>query len=159
MLRLNRMTDYAIVVLSRLPVAGGRGTRTAQVLAEDTGVPLPTVAKILKLLVQAGVVVSQRGAAGGYALARPPERVSVADVIEALDGPIAITSCVDGHAGSCEVEMLCPMRGNWDKVNQAIRQSLSAVSLIDMMLPAWQPAATGAGASAGPPAARHLPAR
>lgn len=135
MIRLNRLTDYAIVVLSTMSRSVGR-VHAAPALAEQTGVPLPTVAKILKALGQAGVVSSHRGAAGGFSLDRPADAISVAAIIQALEGPIALTACVDGSDSSCGVESLCPMRGNWNRVNTAIREALEGVTLADMIDPA-----------------------
>ena len=129
MIRLNRMTDYAVVVLGRM---GRDGVVNVAQLAHESRVPQPTVAKLLKQLAQAGIVVSQRGAAGGYLLARPSEAITVAEIIAALEGPISLTACVDGAEGQCEVERLCPMRGNWDRVNRAIRGALESVTLADM---------------------------
>lgn len=135
MIKLSRMADYAVVVLSQM---AGRGfaVQTVPQLAGQTGVPEPTVAKLLKALVPAGLVVSHRGAAGGYALSRPAEEISVAAIITALDGPIALTACVTGAEG-CSVEGQCPIRGNWNRVNSAISRALEAVSLAEMMVPAW----------------------
>jgi FeS assembly SUF system regulator len=133
MIRLNRLTDYGIVVLSQL----GRDqelVRTAPQLAHETGVPLPTVAKLLKILAADGIITSHRGAAGGYALSRAPEAISVAEIIASLEGPIALTACVEGSGNHCDVESLCPMRGNWEKVNRAIRQALEGLTLADMSL-------------------------
>lgn len=133
MLRLSKMTDYATVLLTQLGRgAGPSGVQTTPALAAATGLPEPTVAKVLRLLSQAEVVVSQRGARGGYALARPLGQIAVADVIAAVDGPIALTACVDGASGSCEVESLCPVRGRWDPVNAAIRTALGTITLADM---------------------------
>jgi DNA-binding IscR family transcriptional regulator len=87
---------------------------------------------VLKTLAAGGLVVSQRGAHGGYRLMRKLAAIPVADVIAAIDGPIALTACVDGTTGSCESEGLCPMRGRWDPVNEAIQQALSAITLADM---------------------------
>jgi len=132
-LRLSKMTDYATVLLTQLGRgAGPPGVQTTPALAAATGLPEPTVAKVLRLLSQAEVVVSQRGARGGYALARPLGQIAVADVIAAVDGPIALTACVDGAAGGCEVESLCPVRGRWDPVNAAIRAALGTITLADM---------------------------
>lgn len=131
MFRLNRLTDYAVVVLAQM--ARDRDTvRTAPHIAEETGVPVPTVAKVLNALARDGLIVSQRGAAGGYRLGRSPEEITVAEIIEALEGPIALTACVDGQVGHCESESMCPMRGNWDQVNGAIRTALNGVRLSDM---------------------------
>lgn len=151
MIRLNRLTDYAIVVLSRM--GQEPGVRTAPQLAQDTGVPLPTVAKLLKTLAADGIIVSHRGAAGGYALSRPAEAISVARIIASLEGPIALTACVEGSGNHCEVERLCPMRGNWEKVNGAIRTALEALSIADMT-PVAMPPAFGFEVAPGDHAAR-----
>lgn len=131
MFRLNRLTDYAVVVMSQMALRGE--TRSAQQISEDTGVPLPTVAKLLNLLGRAKLVTSQRGAAGGYTLSAVPEEIPVAQIIQALEGPIALTACVDGATDTCDAESFCPMRGNWNKVNGAIREALTSVTLADMM--------------------------
>ena len=148
MIRLNRLTDYAVVVLAKMANAQGE-VRTAPQLASGTMIPLPTVAKLLKMLAREGIIRSQRGASGGYVLSRAPENISVAEVIGALEGPIALTSCVDGTTGLCEVETLCPMRGNWDKVNMAIRDALRGVSLADMVTPDLAVALSASAAPAG----------
>lgn len=132
MFRLNRLTDYAVVVMSQMAMRGGE-TRSAQQISDDTGVPLPTVAKLLNLLGRAKLVISQRGAAGGYTLSAAPEAISVAQIIQAMEGPIALTACVDGATDCCGAESFCPMRGNWNRVNDAIRQALTSVSLAEMM--------------------------
>ncbi|MCG8359583.1 MAG: SUF system Fe-S cluster assembly regulator [Kiloniellales bacterium] len=132
MFRLNRLTDYAVVVMSQM--AHGRAqVRTAPQIAQSTGVPLPTVAKLLNALARDGVITSHRGAAGGYSLSRVPEEITVATIIQALEGPIALTACVHGSDDHCDVETLCPMRGNWEQVNRAIRKALESVTLADMM--------------------------
>jgi len=138
MLRLSKLTDYAVVVLIRLAdgehaamrARGEDAVQTSPGIAVATGVPEPTVAKVLKALAAANLVVSQRGARGGYRLGRPLTAISVADVIAAIDGPIALTACVDG--GDCESQCLCPMRGRWDPVNAAIRAALGSITLADM---------------------------
>jgi FeS assembly SUF system regulator len=130
MLRLSKLTDYAVVVLVRL--SKGQGVQTSPGIAAATGIPEPTVAKVLKTLAAGGLVASQRGAHGGYRLMRPLAAIPIADVIAAIDGPIALTACVEGAMGGCEVEHLCPMRGRWDPVNEAIQQALSNITLADM---------------------------
>lgn len=138
MLRVSKLTDYAVVVLTRLSAEsdGGCGSeccvQTSPAIAAATGVPEPTVAKVLKALSAAGMVLSQRGARGGYRLMRPLEAISVADVIAAIDGPIALTACVDGGSSGCEVHGVCAVKGRWDLVNDSIRQSLSSITLADM---------------------------
>ena len=96
--------------------------------------PLPTVAKLLNALARNGLVASHRGANGGYALGRKASEISVADIVQALEGPIALTACAEGSGDLCEVETLCPMAGNWNRVNQAIRSALASVTLADMAL-------------------------
>jgi len=140
MLRLSKLTDYAVVVLIRLAeterAAGsfpcGEAVQTSPGIAAATGVPEPTVAKVLKALAGANLVVSHRGARGGYRLARPIGAIAVADVITAVDGPIALTACVDGGGGGCDMESLCAVRGRWDLVNEAIRSALAGITLADM---------------------------
>jgi FeS assembly SUF system regulator len=132
MLRLSRLTDYAVVALVRLGRANLDGNvETTPGIAAAIGIPEPTVAKVLKALTNSGLVISQRGAHGGYRLAKPLSQIPVADVIVAIDGPIALTSCVDGAIG-CESQSLCPVAGRWDPVNDAIREALTAITLADM---------------------------
>ena len=88
--------------------------------------------KILKALARAGLLTSHRGAKGGYGLARPAEAISVADVISALDGPIALTACIEDGPGGCEIEALCPARTNWHRINDAIRDALDEISMAEM---------------------------
>ena len=128
MLKLSKLTDYAVVVLVRL--SSGDLVQTSPGIAHATGVPEPTVAKVLKALAGSGLVASQRGARGGYRLARKLSEIPVADVIAAIDGPIALTACVEG--GCCEAEHFCSMAGRWDPVNAAIRDALTGISLADM---------------------------
>ena len=134
MLRLSKLTDYAVVVLVRLgrDQASGRDVQTSPGIAAATGIPEPTVAKVLKAMAAAGLVVSQRGARGGYRLARGLAAIPVSAVIEAVDGRIALTACVEGGEGRCEAEALCPVRGRWDPVNEAIREALASITIADM---------------------------
>jgi len=130
MLRLSKLTDYAVVVLVRL--AAIEGVQTSPGIAQAIGVPEPTVAKVLKTLAGSGLVASQRGARGGYRLMRPLAAIPIADVIVAIDGPIALTACVDGSGFGCDASGTCPMRGRWDPVNEAVREALTNISLADM---------------------------
>ncbi len=132
MLRLSKLTDYAVVVLTRLGEAAPDSIETAPGIARCTGVPEPTVAKVLKALAQSGLVAATRGARGGYRLTGRLSDITVADIIAAIDGPIALTACVDGAAMNCEVACQCAVRGRWNLVNDAIRDALSAISLADM---------------------------
>ncbi len=128
MFRLSKLADYAVVVLVRMSHADV--VQTSPGIAAAIGLPEPTVAKVLKAMGARGLVVSQRGARGGYRLSRTLSTIAVADVIEAIDGKIALTACVEG--GDCESGCLCPMRGRWDPVNMAIRKALATITLADM---------------------------
>lgn len=134
MLRLNKLTDYAIVILVQM--ARDPAVRyNTPALASATGLTETTVAKILKDLGKRDIVQSTRGAAGGYVLAQTSKCITVRHVIEAIEGPIAIADCVEGSTGSC-LALHCTVRGNWDKVNEAIIEALDAVTLHDMVLSA-----------------------
>jgi FeS assembly SUF system regulator len=134
MLRISKMTDYAVVLATHL--AAAEGPHAARDLAVQTQIPEPTASKVLKKLARAGVVISQRGARGGYALARPPEQIGVHEVIEAIDGPIAVTECSDETTDSlCEYETNCGARANWQRINVAVHNALSEITLADMAFP------------------------
>jgi FeS assembly SUF system regulator len=134
MLRITKQTDYGIVLLTHMASTPARQAAATE-LAHEAALPAPMVAKILKLLARAGLLQSHRGAAGGYSLARPPEEMSVADIITALEGPIAVTECTDGEPGLCHQEASCPVRSNWNRINQAIREALEGISLAEMTHP------------------------
>ena len=133
MIKLSRLADYAVVLLTQMG-SDTRAVHNALDLAERTGLPVPTVSKILATLARENVLVSVRGAKGGYRLAAAPGRITVAAIIAAIDGPIALTQCVD-TAGSCNVETLCPTRAGWHKINAAILGALTGVTLADLMTP------------------------
>jgi FeS assembly SUF system regulator len=157
MFRLNRLTDYAVVVMSQMAQRPDV-TNSAHDIAADSGVPLPTVSKLLGTLARAGLMSSQRGASGGYVLSRAAEDITMAEIIQALEGPIALTACVDGAENSCDVESLCPMRGNWNRVNTAIHAALSSVTLADMSMavPTFAPRSKIAGDKLPPLTAGQL---
>src|SRR5690349_13231777 len=111
MLRLSKMANYGIVLLSYVANAAPGEVSTARLLAERSALPLPTVSKVLKSLSRAGLLVAHRGKHGGYTLAREPRSISVADMIHAVDGPIALTVCSPHTPGLCELEGSCPVRG------------------------------------------------
>lgn len=126
------MADYGVVALSFMAREPDAFFSAAHV-AERTGVPLPSASKLLKLLVKGGVLVSRRGAAGGYGLARAPDKISVADLVVAVDGPIALADCLEGASGgACGLEGFCAVRGPWQKVSDAIRVALEEVTLSDI---------------------------
>ena len=131
MFRVNRLTDYATVVL--ITIARSHVVRSTQHISENTGIPLPTVAKLMKSLNKTGLVKSQRGANGGYTLGRIPADISLADVIQAVEGPIALTACADTSDEHCSIESVCPVQGRWNRANAAVRAALSEVTLAEMV--------------------------
>ena len=126
------MADYAVVILAEMARRDGK-LCTAGQLAGKTTLPEPTVAKVLKLLARGDIIVSTRGAAGGYKLGRSPDEISVATIVTALDGPIALTSCVDGNEEYCSHAPTCPIKEQWTPVNNAMRAALESVSLANMI--------------------------
>jgi FeS assembly SUF system regulator len=130
MFKVNKLTDYATVVL--IEIARQSEVRSSQHLADKTGIPGPTVAKLMKSLNRAGLVASRRGAGGGYSLGRPAGKITIADVIQAVEGPIALTACADTSDEHCSIEKLCPVQGKWNRVNAAVRAALNEVTLADM---------------------------
>jgi FeS assembly SUF system regulator len=128
MLRMSKLTDYALVLLTHMAQDRQAGVRTAQELALASRVPLPTVAKILKELSKAGVVASQRGRHGGYTLARPADQISVASVVEALEGPVSLTECSTDH-GDCSLQKDCVAKDHWGPISRAIQRTLSRLPL------------------------------
>ena len=131
MLRISKLTDYGTVLLAHLAATNGAVCSAAEV-AEATGIAPPTVSKLLKSLARSGLVVSTRGANGGYRLARDPHDISAADVIDALEGPVSITECSAGES-LCEHEDVCSVGGAWQRINVAIRRALDDVSLSDLL--------------------------
>lgn len=132
MIRITRLTDYGIVLLTHIASSPEWRLHNVPDLSEVTCLPLPTVGKILKSLAKGGVLTSHRGVKGGYALARRPEEINVVEIITALDGPIAITDCSDTVNGQCDYERHCGVRGNWQRINIAVREALEKITLADM---------------------------
>jgi len=133
MIRITRETDYGIVLLSFMAVVPPEEVATARDLAARACLTLPMASKILKAMARAGLLVSHRGAKGGYGLARRPEEISVGDVIAALEGPIGITEC-STEEGTCEQEPVCPARGGWRRVSREMREFLERIPLSDLMV-------------------------
>lgn len=131
MIRLSKLADYGIVIMTTM-ARHPDGCHNAPEIAVQSHVPLPMASKILKALARAGLLASHRGAKGGYGLTRPAESISVAEIIAALDGPIALTACIEDGPGECEIEALCPARSNWQRINDAIRGALDEISLAEM---------------------------
>ena len=130
MLRISRLTDYATVLLAALAGEPER-VRTATALAEETHIAAPTVSKLLKQLQRAGLVTSTRGLHGGYQLSRPAAQISAAAILDALEGPVALTDCAAGQ-GNCEIEESCRVSRVWQRLNLAMRRALYDVSLAQL---------------------------
>ncbi len=133
MLRISKLTDYATALMTQLAVMPERHI-SAQQLANELRLPLPTVATLLKRLGRAGLVRGSRGAAGGYSLARAPREISVAEIIVVIEGPVALTECALGD-GNCSLERDCATRANWRQISRAVQVALEAVNLADMTRP------------------------
>ena len=134
MFRLSKLTDYGIVLLAQLARAPGDRPQNARELALRAELPVPVVSKVLKLLARGEVLESRRGAHGGYALARPAHRISVAAVIDALEGPVAITECARGPS-LCSHEVTCAVRDPIHVLNDVVNKALSTISLADLIDP------------------------
>jgi FeS assembly SUF system regulator len=137
MLRLSKLTDYAIIVMTSLAAEPDQ-VCSASELAEMTHLETPTVSKVLKVLAKSGLIQSFRGVNGGYRIQGNPDRVSVADVITAMEGPIGMTEC-SVHVGLCSQEAVCTLRSNWRRISDAIEMALSDVTLVDMARPMTPP--------------------
>lgn len=134
MIRLTNLADYAVVLMCELAVSSRR--LNAQDLSEKTRIPPPTVAKILNALAKAHVLDSKRGQGGGFAIARPAEQLSVAEIVEAIDGPIALTACADEMVASdCSFDSFCTMRPRWQVISRSVRLALDNVKLADVIGP------------------------
>lgn len=138
MIRLTKQTDYALVLLTRIARDRRAAWHTARDLAEETQIPMPMVSKILKILSRVGILASTRGAYGGYQLARPAEEITAAEIIDLLEGPVALTECaVHSGAKTCQIEALCPLSTTLQRINQAVIVALTQLSLAEMAQP-WR---------------------
>jgi len=133
MLRMAKLTDYGIVLLTQFAARQDASPMTARELAALAKLPQPTVGKLLKQLSHNGLLTSLRGTKGGYSLARPAGEITVAQIIEALEGPMALTECQ--APGVCEQERFCSVKPNWLVINRTVRDALSNVTLADMSRP------------------------
>lgn len=138
MLRVSRLTDYAAVVMTCIAAHPDDVLSTAQI-AVETHLELPTVSKLLKSLGHAGLVESFRGVNGGYRLGRPAAAISLAEIVEAMEGPIGMTEC-GVTEGQCDREAQCGVRGSWQRINNVLDAALRAMSLADMLRPPMPPA-------------------
>jgi FeS assembly SUF system regulator len=146
MLRISKLTDYGTVVLACLATSPGKRF-TASAIAARTHLGLPTVSKLLKNLHRAGLLTSTRGAHGGYQLARPATAISASAIIDAIEGPVAITECSGQHS-TCEHELQCSTGSAWQRINGAIRRSLDEITLAQLAgqeaVAVWRPHLSGA---------------
>ncbi len=131
MLRLSNLADYGVIVMVAVARSAPDVPMSAAQVAAQSGVPLPTVAKLLGQLARCGLLASARGVSGGFSLARPAAAISLADIVESIDGPIALTHCAQPH-GECDRAEGCPARPHWEPVNRAVRAALSAVTLAEL---------------------------
>jgi FeS assembly SUF system regulator len=134
MIRLSRLTDYGIVLMVQLARSADDAARNARHLAEETDLPAPVVSKVLKSLARKGLLASQRGSKGGYTLARPPEDISVPEMITALEGPISLTECTM-NPGACSQESSCDVREPWQRINAAVHSAMAKITLADLAAP------------------------
>jgi FeS assembly SUF system regulator len=138
MIRLGKLTDYGLVLMSYVAKGHEQELRTARDLAAQSGLPLPTVSKLLKVLLQNGFLVSHRGIKGGYTLARDAREISVAEMIAALEGPIGLTECTTDVTGMCDLEPSCPIKRNQQLISQVVRGALEKLTLADLIHPSLQ---------------------
>ncbi|MGQ7830412.1 SUF system Fe-S cluster assembly regulator [Altererythrobacter sp. Z27] len=131
-MRLSNLADYAVVTMGAAARHCGGGRTSATELAEETGLPLPTVQKLVSVLGKAGLLRSVRGAGGGLQLARPAAAITVADIVEAVEGPIALTQCVEGQ--DCAVDHACSVKPHWPVINQALRDALAGIPLTQLVV-------------------------
>ncbi len=134
MIRISKLADYGIVLLTRFASEPESSVYNAKDLSAQARLPLPTVSKLLKALSRAELLVGQRGINGGYRLARPPEQISVAEIIAAIEGPVALTEC-SPLVRACSRELICPVRSNWMRINQVVFEALSDLKLSQMVRP------------------------
>ncbi|MEH6503689.1 MAG: SUF system Fe-S cluster assembly regulator [Cycloclasticus sp.] len=136
MLRVSKLTDYATVILTHI---GHQPSviHAATDITKATGVALPTVSKVLKLLTKEAILTSHRGSKGGYVLTKSPAETNIAEIIMAIEGPISMTECSTDE-GICEQESSCEIKGNWNLINRAVYTALEAVTLADLVAPANQ---------------------
>jgi FeS assembly SUF system regulator len=135
MVRLGKLTDYGLVLMTCIARSDAASLRTARGLAQESRLPLSTVSKLLKELLHCGLLVSHRGIKGGYILARDSREISVLEIIAAIEGPMALTECSTDVTGLCNLESGCPIKSNQQVINQAIRGVLEKVTLSDLAHP------------------------
>lgn len=133
MLRISKLADYATVIMAYC-AQQAHNSLNAKEIAQATAITSPTVSKVLKILHSAELLLSSRGAQGGYRLARPAEKISMLEIVTAVDGAIALTDCNKLHK-PCELELACTTRHGWQVINQAIFSALNRITLADIVKP------------------------
>ncbi len=134
MIRLTNLADYGIVLISHM-AKSPKELHSAGCLAGETGIPVPTVSKILGALSRGGLLTSHRGLKGGFYLSRETREITIADIIEAIDGPIAMTNCIEDAPGDCCYESWCVMKPHWQVINDAVRKGLAGITLDEISAP------------------------
>lgn len=147
MIRMSRLTDYGVVLMTYMATHPDRQHNAAEVAAAAQ-LPLPTVSKLLRTLARRGLLVSHRGVKGGYSLARNPEDITLVAIIRALEGPFGLTVCTEKLPGTCEHEPTCPVQSHWHRINRAVGQALEDVTLASLVGPATASAGAVATRSA-----------
>lgn len=137
-MRLSSMADYAVLTMAAAARHCGRSRVNSAQLAAETGLPLPTVQKLVSRLSAAGLLVSVRGAGGGLKLSRPAAAITLADIVEAMEGPIALAACVEHGRHDCTLEAGCALRPHWPVVNEALRGALAGIALTQLAVPAME---------------------
>ncbi len=132
-MRLSNLADYAVVTMSAAARHCGGARVSAAALASETGLPVPTVQKVVSKLTAAGLLKTTRGVGGGLQLARPAAAITVADIVEAVEGPIALAACIDGD---CAMDHACTVKPHWPMVNDALRGALAGIALTQLSQPA-----------------------
>ena len=135
MLRVSRLTDYGIVLMSAVAAEPAGTVCTSRDLAAASALPAATVSKLLKRLHRAGLLASQRGLHGGYVLARPAAAITLAEVVDALEGRVALGDCQGEEPGTCLLQGACPVRGTWRAINHTMREALRGVTLAGVATP------------------------
>ena len=153
MIKLTNLADYSVVLMCHLAQKPSE-LHSAGDLAERSSIPVPTVSKILGSLSRADLLTSQRGLKGGFKLARPLSKITVAEIVEALDGPIALTTCVETWPGDCSMESFCCMKPHWQVINNTIRGALDSITLADIIMPVLPEAKVNIAAIGGSLAAQ-----
>lgn len=157
MIRLTKLTDYGLVIMTYFAMQQEKKILNARDVAGSVGLPLPTVSKLLKAFARSGLLTAHRGVHGGYSLSRGPEKILLPEIIEIFEGPIAVTECQEGGDSNCLLGKKCPVRTRWRPINEAVRRALTQVTLAQMagLAPAEAEVDNGIGSAKKSPLANH----